>query len=256
VTFADARGVNLSEPRWRAWLFARVRDLAPQYLFMDSAMALSGIRDENANAEVRTFTRQTFDALKVENPDLTIVVIHHSPKPRTDESGRIVWMTDEQVARGAAAWRDAVDTALYARVENRDDNVFILRTSKGRSFKRPAPIVLRLETSGTEADGNQTARLTYLGPVGRTADVTPGALEKALTDAVVALDGTPSMEQGALKAHLRGKGHAEATIRRALDVLKGKATWPSGPHKDQRQAVVTESRAGRAKVLNRLPLAA
>jgi hypothetical protein len=80
-------------------------------MFVDSAIALSGVADENDNTAVTAFMKRRIVPFSRQH-HVTVYVIAHSPKPPLQPGQRL---TDEHVARGASAWRNTSDALLYLR---------------------------------------------------------------------------------------------------------------------------------------------
>jgi hypothetical protein len=204
LNFVEARGLSLKDT---SWLPRLLKQHQPDYIFFDSAAALAGLEDENANSLVREFLRSQVDSMLSEYPNLTFVGIHHSGKSPLGKDGKLMPVPDERVARGASGWRDGVDSLVYLRAASREDGRIVIRSSKTREGCRPEPLYVRLNA---DADPLTTARLVV-----ETQAINPTS--KATVQGL--LGPTPQTLDQLAKA----SGLPRATVQRALGELANSA---------------------------------
>lgn len=247
LTFIAAERLCFSDPADFQAVRALVETVRPVALFIDSAIAISDLEDENSNAAVRKFMKERI-LLLARTYGATVYLIGHSGKPSLNPALRF---SDEHVARGASDWRNSADMVLYLK---RDVSLgklaVVLKHSKCRIGPRHASLWFLLE----DVEPGKSVRLVLGGTFDE--DTGQGAVElcRAIRSAMDVLKAAPTGT--ALKPVLEQLGVAgtsKATARRALDVLRGKAAWPYGPHAGQGQSVVTESKSGRTVVLQFQP---
>lgn len=239
IYFVAADGLSLDRDADYQRIVALVEQYQPGALFIDSAIALSGLENENDNAAVRRFM-QTRILPFARRHRVTVYVIQHSPKPSLQPGQR---MTDEHVARGASDWRNAADVLLYLRRDpSLGERAVVLRCAKQRIGRKPAPIWFTLDDV---ADGPGVA-LGFGGRYSDTGQAIRAELQKAIAHAVALLRATPAgvWRQDLLDA-VEQRGSAKATTRRALDVLRGKQPWLDGPYRGTTHKVVTDDKAGK-----------
>jgi hypothetical protein len=87
ITFVPAEALCLGTEEDYQCLLRLVEQLRPVAVFIDSAIALSGITDENANVEVRSFMRGRILPL-ARRHGATVYLIGHSPKPPKEAGAR------------------------------------------------------------------------------------------------------------------------------------------------------------------------
>jgi hypothetical protein len=244
LTFVPSDGLCLGTDADYVAVRALVQDQAPQVIVIDSAIALSGLADENDNPAVRSFMRRR--VLPFARQDgAAVLLIGHSPKPPVQAGARF---TDEHVARGASDWRNAADAVLYLR---RDPSLgagaVILRHAKTRVGARHAPVWFQLE----DTVPGHAARIVYGGAYDDTSGQAEAAgLYRAVEATVTVLRGAPDgIPLSDLRVALTATGTSKTTARRAIDVVRSKRPWPGGPAKGSKRAVVTEEQRGKRKVL-------
>jgi hypothetical protein len=250
LTFVPAERLSLGNDHDHAEVVALVRELTPALIVIDSAIALSGIKQENDNAEVRAFMQTRILPLAREH-GATVYVNVHSPKPPTQPGARF---TDEHVARGAGDWRNAADVMLYLRRDaTLGEQAVVIRHAKCRIGPRHRPLWFALE----DTTPGQAVQLVYGGTYDEDSGQGASAgLARAVSAAVDRLKATPSgIYRAALEQDLVAAGVSKATFRRALDVLRAKTPWPYGSQRGRKHAVVDEDRQGKRVFLTFLPTA-
>src|SRR5262249_55001227 len=84
--FVPAEGLCLSDPEHYEAVRRLVVDIHPVAIFVDSTIAVSGIREENDNTAVRAFMSQML--VFARKYGATLYLIHHSPKLPTTPGAR------------------------------------------------------------------------------------------------------------------------------------------------------------------------
>jgi hypothetical protein len=143
---ANQTGMNFNTPDYLAWVIERVREFQPHIITIDSATAMSGVRNENDAAEVRAFfVNKLYPIRKVCNS--TIIVIHHTNKMAyQDATERTVKL--QGLIRGSIDWLGAADSALLLMKEGDEDNPFIrlYQAKQRRGFSPPSLKIRLLDT--------------------------------------------------------------------------------------------------------------
>jgi hypothetical protein len=240
LTFIAAENLCLGNDEDYAAVQALVQTTRPGAIFIDSAIALSGLADENDNPAVRDFMRRRVLPLARQD-SATVFLLGHSPKPPVQPGARF---GDEHVARGASDWRNAADAVLYLRRDpTLGELAVVLRHSKVRVGARHAPVWFQLE----DVVPGKAARVVFGGAYDDTSGQGAAAgLYKAVQTATSAVkSATGGIYLTTLISVLTDSGCSKATARRAVGVLRGKQPWPAGTFKGKRQAVVTEDQHGR-----------
>jgi len=244
LTFIPAESLCFGDDADYAEIEALVVERKPVCMFVDSAIAVSGITQENDNAEVRRFIRARISPL-ARTYGSTVYVIAHSPKPSMQAGARF---TDEHAIRGAGDWRNAVDATLYLRKDaTLGELAVVVRHSKSRNFPKHQPIWFTLE----DVIPGKAARLVYGGAYNDESGQGEAAgLLRVVMAGVEALKGSRGgLYVKGLLAQLVDGGTSKATARRALDVIRGKKPWPGGSLRGKTHAVATEDRHGRSVFL-------
>jgi len=250
ITFVAAESLRLSNEADYKEVLRLVEQLEPVAIFIDSASALSGIANENDNPEVRRFMQDRVMPL-ARRYGATVYVIGHSPKPPAQPGGRF---TDEHVARGASEWRNAADVVLYLRRDaTLGPQAVVLRHAKQRVGRRPTPIWFSVE----DVEPERSARLVYGGTYAEeTGQAGAAGLARAVAAVVDALKAAPTrLSLSDLQKQLAAAKFSTATLRRAVDVVRGKLPWPSGPLRGRKEPIVTEEREGKRLFLLLIPTA-
>ena len=212
-----------------------VEHLRPTLIVLDSASVLSGIEDENSNSEVARFVSRRLLPL-ARRYGATVLVIHHSPKA----VGRL---TDEQVARGAGAWRNGVDVLLYLRAESTlGDNATVVRVAKARRGRRHAEVAFRV----VDVVRDQAVRVELCRDV-VPVEVMPeagGGVAEAVRLAMGILRACPSIALADLKRQLVEAGVTLKYARSATEMMRGMQPWTFGPHRGRRHALTSEATQG------------
>jgi hypothetical protein len=244
LTFIPAEDLCLGDEAHYAQVEALVASRKPVCIFVDSAIAVSGITNENDNAEVRRFIRARVAPL-ARKYGSTVYVIAHSPKPSMQPGARF---TDEHATRGAGDWRNAVDATLYLRKDaTLGELAVVVRHTKSRNFPRHTPMWFTLE----DLIPGQSARLVYGGIYhDETGQGEAAGLLRTVMASIEALKASPGgiYVKGLLDQLVTG-GTSKASARRALDVLRGKKPWPGGPLRGKTKPVVAEDRHGKSVFL-------
>jgi hypothetical protein len=248
LIFLSVSDVSLTcDDDYRA-LWALVEQHHPVMVALDSAIALSGLENENDNTAVRRFLDRRVTPL-ARTFGTTVYLTGHSPKPPMQPGARL---TDEGAARGAGGWRDGVDVMLRViREPALGPDAVVVRCAKNRLGPKPRQVWIRLQVEATDADGRATSAALTVGGVYSDAGAgVHASVRRALEAALVALRDAPTglyradLDQAVVKA-----GASDAAFRRALPILRGRQPWPFGPLSGQTRAVVTEDRHGRRAFL-------
>lgn len=249
-TVLEADQLSLRDPETWTSFTALVSNLQPRVIVIDSGISVADLDNENDNAAVAAFMKKCIAPLaRVHGASVLLIV--HSPKPPTQRGS--LPFTDEHVARGASAWRNAADGVLYLkRDKSLGKDAVVLRPAKVRSGFRHPPIWFRVETTEKDADGQDTAvQVRYGGEFTEEtgqASEKAAALVKAIPVAIQVLKTTPGSRVTKLLESVVAAGVTEATARRAIAVIRGQQPWPSGPYRDKKQAVVDEAPGPRKMV--------
>jgi hypothetical protein len=250
ITILEADQLSLRDAATWTSFTVKVLELKPKLIVVDSGISVADLDNENDNAAVAAFMKKCIQPL-ARIYGATVLLIVHSPKPPTQRGS--LPFTDEHVARGASAWRNAADGVLYLkRDKSLGKDAVIIRPAKVRAGFRHPPIWFRIETTEVDEDGQATAvQFRYGGEfteeTGQAAEAA-AALAKAIPIAIQVLKQTPGSRIAKLLEAMTAAGITEATARRALAVLRGQKPWPSGPYKDKKQAVVDEAPGPRKMV--------
>jgi hypothetical protein len=228
--FITAEAPLLGDDASSAQLVETIRSLNPKVLVLDSAIALSHLKNENDNAEVRQFLQQRVVPL-ARQYGCTVLLLAHSAKPSPQSGGRLV-----EEPRGAGEWRNAAETVVSVRKEPSSPNTSVARLTKLRIGEhREQAIRFTVEDC---AEGLTVAAMPYDSLSGTVK--ASGATIKALEHAVDLVKEHERMSLKALNAALECDGHPERARRRATDVIRGRKEWPSGQHGGKRHAIVKE----------------
>jgi hypothetical protein len=220
-------------------LWAIVERTRPAMLGLDSAIALSGLEDENDNIAVRRFLKARILPF-ARDLGVTVYLTAHGPKPPTQPAMRL---GDEHAIRGAGDWRNGVDVVVAARRDPAlGEAAVVLRHAKNRLGRRAHPLWCQLRVE--EPDGREAIAASLVAG-GEYSEVGAGiqtAVRRALDAVVAALRDAPSgiFEVDLVKRAVAAAGTSAASCRRALAYLRGKQPWPVGPHKGRKAAVVTK----------------
>jgi hypothetical protein len=239
--FVAADGLNLSDEGDYGDLVTIVRRMKPAAIVIDSAIALSGIEDENSNSEVRRFMKGVVLPL-ARRHGVNVYLIAHSPKVSSDP--RAQKLTDEQVIRGAGDWRNGVDCVLLLRREAAlGSEAVMVKHAKCRVGRRHEPIWFKVQETVPE----RAVELVYGGVFGETANGDGGGVLGSAVSAAVKIvkEAAAPIMLAELEAQLTGLKYTAATARRAGAVVRGKEPWPSGPWRGQKRAIVTAQAVGR-----------
>lgn len=244
VTLLEADQLSLSDAATWATFSALVAELQPRLIIIDSGISVAALDNENDNAAVAAFMKHCIAPL-ARVYGAAVMLIVHSPKPPTQRGS--LPFTDEHVARGASAWRNAADGVLYLkRDKSLGKDAVVVRPAKVRVGFRHPPIWFRIETTETDSDGQAIAvQVRYGGEfteeTGQASEAA-AALDKAIHAGISILKATPGMQPKRLVEALTSGGFTEATARRAMAVLRGGKEWPSGPHQGKKRGVVDEAK--------------
>jgi hypothetical protein len=250
VSVLTADSLSLRDAATWASFADLVATMKPRLIVIDSGISVADLDNENDNAAVASFMKKCIQPLARVH-GATVLLIVHSPKPPTQRGS--LPFTDEHVARGASAWRNAADGVLYLkRDKSLGKDAVVLRPAKVRAGFRHPPIWFRIETTEVDDDGQALAvQVRYGGEfteeTGQAADAA-AALGKAVPVAIQVLKTTPGSRISKLTEAMVAAGITEATARRAIAVLRGQKAWPSGPWQGKKQAVVDETPGGRKSV--------
>lgn len=250
VTILSADNLSLRDVGTWASFTAKVETIRPRLIVIDSGISVADLENENDNAAVAAFMKKCVSPL-ARTYGAAVLLIVHSPKPPTQRGS--LPFTDEHVARGASAWRNAADGVLYLkRDKSLGKDAVILRPAKVRTGFRHKPIWFRIDTTDSDEDGQPTAvQVRYGGEFAEEtgkAEEAAAALATALPAAIAILKQTPGSRTSKLVDALEAAGISEGTARRAVDVLRGKKPWPNGPYTGKKQAVVDEAPGPRKAV--------
>lgn len=239
ITFVRGELLSLGEDADFTEVIAAVERIRPVAIFVDSAIAVSGLEDENKNTAVRAFMKTRILPLARVH-GATVYVIVHSPKAPTNPGQRF---TDEHVARGAADWRNAADVVLYLRRDpTLGKQAVVLRHAKVRIGPRHDPVWFSLEDVEKHA-----VRIVYGGTYADdTGQGAAAGLARGIAAAIEVLKASgDGILVGELQKQLIGPGVSKATARRAVAVVRGKKPWPHGRLNGRKQAIALEDRRGR-----------
>jgi hypothetical protein len=189
LVFLPVSDVRLCEDRDARALAALVSQHRPVMLGLDSAIALSGLENENDNTAVRRFldSRVTPLARIVE---ATVYVTGHAPKPPTQPGAKL---SDEGAARGAGGWRDGVDVMLRViREPALGPDASVIRCAKNRLGPKARQSWVRLRVDATDVDGRAAAAaLVYGGDYSDSGVGIQAAVRRALDLYRVGAPGRP-----------------------------------------------------------------
>jgi len=209
-----------------------IRSHSPQKVVLDSAIALSGLANENDNAEVRRFLQERVVPL-ARRHGCTVLLLAHSAKPSPMAGG--TRNIDEP--RGAGEWRNAVETVIAIRQEAGRLNTSVGQLKKlrvGAHLSR----AIRFSVEDCPGGGLRVRVEPYDAPSGgiKVSD----ALVKAVEKATAIMQDSERKTLKDLQTTLKNAGHLERAYRGATDVLRGRKPWPIGQHSGEKLAVVKE----------------
>ena len=113
VTFVPVSDFSLSADQDYARARRLIEAVQPVLIVLDSAIALSGLEDENNNTRVRSFLKSKIVPLARER-GAVVLMLAHPPKPPTQPGARL---SDEHAMRGAGDWRNCAEDVLVLRKE-------------------------------------------------------------------------------------------------------------------------------------------
>jgi hypothetical protein len=243
LALLSADAISLKDKETWAHILERVEAERPRVVVIDSAIAVAELENENDNAEVMAFMKTRVNPL-ARIYGATVLLIGHSPKIPVQKG---LVFTDEHVARGASAWRNAVDGMLYLRRDKTlGPRAIVLRPAKVRVGRRPAALWFSIEDTETDDRGEALGvQLRYGGTVDEVQQAEADLLGKAVEAALDLVKGRTRYGVGELAQALRDLKIAKATAARAISVLRGKVPWPLGQHAGKQVAIVRVDRDGK-----------
>jgi hypothetical protein len=143
IQVLNQAGESFSNKQFLAAIIEKVREFQPHMIVIDSATAMSGVKNENDAVEVRAFTNSVLKPLRA-ICNSTILLIHHTSKlAYQDPAERTVRLA--ALARGSIDWQAGADSSMLLLREGGDDNPFIrfYQTKQRRGFA-PGPLKIRL----------------------------------------------------------------------------------------------------------------
>ena len=250
VTIIEADQLSLRDAATWASFTELVVTVRPVLIVVDSGISVADLESENDNAAVAAFMKRCIQPLARVH-GATVLLIVHSPKPPTQRGS--MPFTDEHVARGASAWRNAADNVLYLkRDKSLGKDAVVLRPAKVRAGFRHPPIWFRIETTEVDEEGQAAAvQVRYGGEFAEEtgqASEAAAALEKAIMAAVSVLKASPGSRVTKIVEGMAAGGISESTARRAIAVIRGHKEWPTGAYAGKKHAVVDEAPGPRKMV--------
>jgi hypothetical protein len=220
--FSVGAGARLDTEAGLERLFCWIRENDLGLLLVDTLRRVHRLRENESDdmarieAAVKTLQQRARDELA---RVLTVVLIHHSPKPRELASNAA-----ETMARGSGDIFASVDVALYLR-RGREAGQIVVEHAKARWSEPMPPMLLRIE--GSEEGG---LAMRYVG----TVDDIAQQLDRGLEVVLAALADGPLTRQQLLERTGAAKVPARTTDR-ALKALVS-------------DGKLAKSRAGRAAI--------
>ena len=148
ISVLNQAGESFSNKTFLTGIIKKVREFKPHIIVIDSATAMSGVKNENDAVEVRAFTNHVLKPLR-QVCNSTVLLIHHTSKlAYQDAAERTVRLA--ALARGSIDWQAGADSSMLLMKEGDEDNPFIrlYQTKQRRGFS-PGPLKVRL-VDGTE----------------------------------------------------------------------------------------------------------
>lgn len=218
--FAVRQGIRLDTPKGIAAAADWIRANELGVVVVDTLIRVHRLRENDAEdmARIDEATREL--QASVARP-LTIVLVHHSPKPRENGSNDPVTM-----ARGSGDILGSVDVGLYLR-RGREKGQIVVERAKTRWTEDLEPYLVRREG----------VRLVHAGGIDQLA----GLLDRALEVIAVALREGPRS-----RPELLERGKAAKIPARTIDRALGKAVDDGLAirGRDGRRAVYTLTEGG------------
>lgn len=221
--FAVGDGVRLDTDdgleRLHSWILQNDLDV----LAIDTLRRVHRLRENEADdmakieAAIKTLQRRRAQ----DGRPLTVILVHHAPKPRRDAANE-----PETMARGSGDILAGVDAGLYLR-KGRDRGQVVIESSKNRWSAAPAPFVVEIEGSECEI------RVSYRGAV----DEIKGQLKRAeeFVLGMLRQGGGPTLKSELVERGAAAKPKlAQRTIERACDTLEERGhivKGSRGPHR-------------------------
>jgi hypothetical protein len=143
VQFLNQAGATFSTPSFFELLLEKTREFQPHIIVIDSATAMSGVKDENNAVEVRAFTTQKLSPLR-QICNSTIIIIHHTNKQAylnpAERTG-----ANQGLIRGSIDWLAGADSSWLLQKEGEEQRPYIkLSQTKQRRGFPPEPLKVRL----------------------------------------------------------------------------------------------------------------
>jgi hypothetical protein len=135
-------GLNFGTAGYMEWLTEQVREFQPHTITIDSATAMSGVKDENAATDVRAFFQQKL--IPIRNIcNSTIIIIHHTNKMiYRDPADREV--ANQGLIRGSIDWLAGADSSWLLQKEGEEQPYIRLCQTKQRRGFPPGTLKIRL----------------------------------------------------------------------------------------------------------------
>jgi hypothetical protein len=198
----------------------RAKTLQPALIVLDTMARCFGGGDENSTRDMSRFVSGC-DALRRAFPDCTILVVHHTGY-------------NEARARGASAWRAAVDTEL--KLERHDKTLLAsLSITKQKDFPEPAGAI---DLELLDVPGTNSAVFRLADPARIKAAKTSNdtlALAALRTAGAAGLSAAEWAGNGSINAHtlkeVRGR-----LVKSGLVRLEGRRRWVAIPEEEVKAA--------------------